>query len=187
MRRDLTTDVFKQLDVLRAELEKPKAFMGLAIGYNQEECVTQVDKIRAGMPREFKDAASIARETERMVYEAQSDAVVMVDEAKAEAHRLVTEAQSEADRVVEAARLTHDQLVSESEVLKVAKAQSEEYKASVERECRDLRRQADHYAYDVLSKLERAIGKVHQTVERGRAELEQPDSVVVQVREKARV
>lgn len=182
MRRDLTADIFKMLDTLRAELERPTTFMGLTLRYDKEEAVTQVDKIRASMPREFKDAASLARETERMVSEAQSDAVLMVDEAKAEAKKILEEAQAEAERIVEAAKLQHEQLVSESEVLKVARAQSEEHKQSVERECRELRRQADHYAYDVLSKLEKAVGRVHQTVERGRAELEQSEPA----REKAR-
>ena len=188
MRRDLTQDLFKMLDALRAEVERPASFMGLSIGYNKYDLAEKIDKIRASMPREFRDAASIAREAERMTTEAKQEAEAMLTEAHREAQRIGREATLEAERTLEQARLMHDQLVSEHEVLRVASHQSVEIKQAAERESRQLRRESDRYAHGVLSKLEGEVGKILATVERGRQSLAVETVAAVEPeRERARV
>lgn len=172
MRRDLTQDLFKLLDDLRAEIVRPATFMGIALGYQKDELALKVDKIRASVPREFRDAASVARESERYLDDAKIESDAILADARAQAEKLLNQANEEAERLVEQARLQQAQLVSESEVLKIARSQADEHKGSIEKECRDMRREADRYALDVLTKLERGVSRVLSSVERGRQELD---------------
>lgn len=171
-RVDPTIDVLRLLDSLRALAERPKTFAGLALGYDKDEFTMQIEKIKATLPREVRDAASIARETERILEVAKEDADRSQDQAKAQADRIIAEAKEEAERIASQARLQQEQMVSDSEILKLAKAQAEEVRQSAEREASQMRRGADRYAHDVLSNLESAVGRILAQVERGRAELD---------------
>ena len=172
IRKDPTIDVLRLLENLRDLAQKPKSFIGISFGYNEEEMVMQIEKIRASLPREVKDAAILAKESERIKESAQEDADQRVGQATDQAQRVLSEAKKEAERLVEQARLQQEQMVSESEILKLAKAQADEVRHSAERESSQMRRGADRYAHDVLSNLESSVGKVLSQVERGRTELE---------------
>src|SRR5436190_6170714 len=121
IRKDTTIDVLRLLENLKVLAQKPKCFVGLAFGYDAEEMVMQIEKIRATLPREVKDAASLAKESERIIETAKEDADRSIDQAKVQSDRVLAEAKKEADRVVEQARLQQEQMVSESEILKLAK------------------------------------------------------------------
>ncbi len=172
IRKDPTIDVLRLLDNLKTLAQKPKCMLGIAFGYNAEEMVMQIEKIRATLPREVKDAASVAKESERIIEGANEDAARAMDQAKAQAERTIAEAKKEAERLIEQARLQQEQMVSDSEILKLAKAQADEVRHTAERESSQMRRGADRYAHDVLSNLESVVGRVLSQVERGRSELE---------------
>jgi hypothetical protein len=84
--------------------------------------------------------------------------------------------------------LQQQQMVSESEILKLSKAQSEEIRNSADREAVSMRRGAEKYALDVLTQLEGVVGKVATTIERGKREMDRSDIPAPQalIREKAR-
>lgn len=172
IRKDFTIDVLRLLDNLKALAEKPRVFMGLALGYDKEELVIQIEKIRASLPRDVKDAASLTREMDRIMESANQDAMTTLDQAKRESERLVVEAKREAERILEQARLQQEQMIEESEVLKLAKAQSEELRNAAERDCQQMRRGADEYAYDQMRRLADHLGRMLSSAERAKAELE---------------
>ncbi|MCW5940026.1 MAG: hypothetical protein KF884_10090 [Fimbriimonadaceae bacterium] len=176
--RDSTLDVLRLLDNLRQLAAKPKTFAGIAFGYNAEEMVMQIEKVRASLPREVKDAASIARATERILESANEEAVVTVDQAKVQADRTIAEAKAEAERIVEQARLAQEQMIADSEILKLAKAQADEVRNSAERESNQMRRGADRYALEVMTQLEATVGKVLAQVERGKTHLSESETAL---------
>jgi cell division septum initiation protein DivIVA len=186
IRKDPTIDVLRLLENLKTQVANPHRFLGVTFGYNPDDLLMQIEKIRATLPREVKDAASVAKETERILETARSDADSTIYQAKAQAERLVEEAKAEAHRLVEQARLQQEQMVAESEVLKLAKSQAEEIRHTAERESYQMRRGADRYAHDVLTNLESVVGRVLAQVERGRVELETPESALTAPRDKAR-
>jgi cell division septum initiation protein DivIVA len=187
-RKDPTIDVLRLLENLKEVAQKPKCFMGVAFGYDAEEMVMQIEKIRATLPREVKDAASLSRESERIIEGAKEDSDQLLRQAQAQAARALEEAKAEADRLIEQGRLQQQQMVVESEILKLAKAQADEVRQAAERESSQMRRGADRYAHEVLSNLEASVGKVLTQVERGRAELDNvlKDSSATPVREKVK-
>jgi len=187
IRKDYTIDVLRLLDGLKQQVEAPRSMMGLTFGYNKENLVMQIEKIRASMPREVKDAATVARESERIIESAREEADTMSDQMRREAERILAEARAEAERLLEQARLQQEQMISESEVLKLSKAQSEEIRNAAERDSQAMRRGADRYALDTLNNLETVVGRVLSAVERGKAELESQDQNPVPQRERIRV
>lgn len=186
MKRDFTIDVIRLLDNLKGLAEKPKTIVGLTFGYNAEEMVMQIEKVKASLPRDLKDAASMAKESERIVQNAAEEADTMRVQAEREGQSIVEEAKREAERIISQARLEQERMLGENEVLKLAKAQSDELRNNAEREAQQLRRGAERYAADTLTQLESVVGRVLNTIERGKAELDTSESPVP-VRERAKV
>jgi len=174
-RIDPTTDVLAHLEELAEMLNRVKSFGPIAFGYHADELQMKVRQVRACMPKELKDAASLTRERQRMLQEAKTEADGLMEFAKREAQRLVDEAQSDAERISQQAKLQQEQLLSESEILRLAKSQSEEIRNSADRESAQMRRGAEQYAHDVLTNLESVVGRVLATIERGRAEIDVND------------
>lgn len=181
-------DILRLLDQLHElTVDNVGGFGPIVWGYNKDEISMQIAKVRASLPNEVKAAAATVRETDRIVETAKEDATMTLDNARKESDRIVAEARQEAERLLEQARLQQQQMVGESEILKLSKAQSEEIRNSADRDAVSMRRGAEKYAVDVLTQLEGVVGKVATTIERGKREMERPESApVAMVREKAR-
>ncbi len=173
VKKDYTIDVLRLLDQLKEQVEHVRSFAGLTIGFNRDDLIFQIEKVKASMPRDVRDAANLTRERERMLEEARAEAESTIAQAKREAETTVSGAQTEAKRLVNEAKIAQERMVDESEVLKIAQAQADELRVSSEKLARQLRRGADDYAMDVLSKLEGTVNKVQVAIERGRNELEE--------------
>jgi cell division septum initiation protein DivIVA len=183
-RKDYTIDVLRLLEKLKDDIGSKRSLGSIVFGLDKTDLCFQIDQIRAAMPREVKDAASLTRETERIKTIADEEAKALLDQAIEHAQRLVNEAEAKAANLLQQAELKQTQMVDENEILRIAKSQAEEMRKAAERDAREMRRGADHYATDVLTNLEGVVGKVLSTVERGRKELEAqqiPVKAVVEV------
>lgn len=185
MRLEPTSDVVRMLENLKQQVYKPKRvpILGITFGYDADNLSMAIDKVRASLPREMRDAAGITREAERLLETARDEAASILDTARAQADRLLEEARAEAERTREQARIQGEQLVAESEVLKIAQAQAEQIRSFAEKESVQLRRGAERYSYDVLAKLETTVARLLTEVERGRMALE-PKQEPVQAEER---
>ncbi len=173
IRKDYSIDVLRLLDNLRKEISGSKNFAKIVFGLNKDDLCFQIDQIRASMPRELKDAASLTRETERMLTDAQEEARATLASAEMEAAQLIRDAEEKAANLVQQAQLEQNRMVSEDEVLRIAKAQAEELRRNAEKYAREMQRGADRYALNTLEELEAKIGRVLGEVERGKRELPQ--------------
>jgi len=166
-------DILRLLDELHEmTVKRPRSFMGLTWGLDQDEIGMQISKVRASLPQELKVAATTARESDRIIESAKEDAGMTIENARKEAERIVAEAHEEAQRVIEQSRIEQSRLVAESEILRISKTQSEEIRNSAERDALQMRRGAEKYAFDVLTQLEGVVGKAMSTIERGKAEMQ---------------
>ncbi len=188
-----TMDILRMLEQLHElAVESPKSLGPIIWGLNRDEIAMQIAKIRASLPNEVKQAASLTRESERIVEGAREDAKAIIENANRDALRITQEAQAEADRLMEQAKLSQQQLVGESEILKLAKAQAEEVRLSADRDSMGMRRGAEDYAFAVLNRLEGILGKAIGTVEDGKRELDRaatpplPVADVEETRERVR-
>lgn len=183
-------DILRVLEQLENTVEKPRTFGPFTFGYNREEILMQIAKVRASLPQEIKQASHTVRESERIVGLARDDANMTLDQARKEAGRLVQEAQKEADRILEQARIQQERMLAENEILKLAKTQSEELRQQTDREVKNMQRDADRYALEVLHRLERVVNNAATAIEKGKKDLEVnavPPVGANNGREKARV
>ncbi len=172
IRKDYTIDVLRLLESLKKEIEGSRTFMGVTFGLKKDDLTMTIEKIRASMPREMKDAASLTRETDRIMAEAEEESRAIQDQAIEQAQRILAEAEEKAKSIVATAKGQQEQMISEDEILRIAKAQSEEIRSEAEKLSRDMRRGADKYAADVHHTLENDVGRVLAAVEKGRHEIE---------------
>ncbi len=172
IRKDYSIDVLRLPENLKNDIGSKKNLGKLVFGLDKDACCFQIDQIRASMRREMKDAASLTRETERIMTDAEEEVKAMLNGAEAQADQIVREAEERASLILQQAELKQVQMVSEDEVLRIAKAQAEELRKTAERESREMRRGADHYAADVLENLANVVGKVLSSVERGKREIQ---------------
>ena len=181
-------DILRQLADLEKMIEDPWSMGPVTWGLDREEIVMQISKIRASLPQELKNAASMVRESDRILEEARADATGILENARKEADRIQAEARVEAERSLEQGRLQQERMVADSEILKLSKAQSDEIRASADRDALSMRRGAEKYTYDVLTQMESVLGKAMTAIERGKSEIA-PDAKPAppQNREKARV
>ena len=182
-------DILRMLeDLHELAVNKPRQFGPLFWGLDRDEISMQIAKVRASLPSELKQAVQTVRDSERIVDSAREDANMTVESARKESERLISEANLEAQRILDQAKIQQERMLSESEILKLSKAQSEEIRNSAERDANQMRRGAEKYAYDVLTQLEGVVGKVINTIDRGKAELRPSDNTAVaMVREKIKM
>lgn len=167
-------DVFGLLDKLEELPERARHLpFNTLLNFNQEQFYYLVLKIRANLPREMKQAAKVARDSERIVEQAEDVASERVESGRMAAEQLLDEARAEGERVVATARAQAAQLVQQSEVHRMATAQAHEIVRNAEVEASEIRKGADDYARDLLANLEGVLGKALTTVKRGRESLDE--------------
>ncbi len=128
---------------------------------NEAEALEIIDQLRVAIPEELRQAKRVNQERERML----------------------SDAQAEADRVVASAQQQAALMLQESELVKAAEQRAEEIMDDARAEARraiddaeaksdELHRDADEYAFEVLSTLENELNKHLLAVRKGRALLE---------------
>ncbi len=192
IRRDYSIDVLRLLESLKQQIEAKKTLgRSVVFGLDKDDLVMQIEQVRASMPRELKDAASLTRETERIMTTAEEEARALMDTTNAKVEAMLAEATAKVENMIQQAQLKQNEMVDENEILRIAKAQAEEIRRAAEKDSREMRRGADHYALDVLENVENVVARVLSTVEKGKRELVTQDSpttaVVETQREKVKV
>lgn len=109
-----------------------------------------MDKVRAAIPEEIRQAKFVNMEKEKVLKEAQRQADGILEEAGKQAARMVAE-----DQLVKQAQIQAD------EILELAKRTSAEIKQG-----------AKSYANDLLHQLEINLEKALYTIKKGREELQ---------------
>jgi cell division septum initiation protein DivIVA len=168
----MSMEIYKALDELKEHLEKTRQLFGITLGLNKDECAVLLRKIHAMLPEQVKEAAVITRDSERIVVSAREDAQMTLERAKSEAEKLLEAARREADRMMEQTKIEREQMLGENEILRLAKEQAGQIQADAEAEATRVRRGADDYALDVLTRLEGNVSKIMAAIERGKSELE---------------
>ena len=143
-------EIIRQLENLVDRETKWHAFQRVW-GVNEEKFFTLLNRLRASLPEDLKQASRIAKEGDRILGEAHEHAA-----------RIVAEAQEQAAL-----------LVSNDEISKQAVKQAEDILQRARDEADNIRREVNDYAKRVLTNLQSYTSKLLETIERGRQRLEQ--------------
>ncbi len=116
---------------------------------NEDTVYNFIDKMRVLLPEAIQEAEWIMRERER----------------------LIGEAEREAETIIEAAKAKLQRLAGESEVVRLAKSQSEEIIDNSKQVAKEVTQGALSYADDVMMQLQAELEKTLQVVRASREEL----------------
>jgi len=146
-------DILKLIDSLEDLVERTRWRMFHRVyGLDEDQFFTLTNRLRASLPEEVKTAARVARDTERILADAQEQAEQVITEAKERAAVLV----------------------SNDEITKQAQRQAEEIIRRAQEEARQVRREMDDYSQQVLGNLEAYAARVLAAVRKGKEQLEAP-------------
>ncbi len=167
-------EVIELLDNLAADIEKQRQFLGLAFGFNKEELIVLIKRIKNALPEEVKKAGKITQEADQIKSVAQHEAETLLSRTKAECSKKLEAVMREVEQIREQANQERQRLTNEHEILKAAKHEAERVKHEADAEAARTKRSADDYALEVLTKLENNLARAISAIERGKADLQRP-------------
>lgn len=142
-------DMLDELESVIANGKKP-LLQGDKVMVEQEAVYAYLDKIRAALPDEIRDAQWVKKEEQRII-----------DSAKADYDRILQEAQVEADRIAE-----------QTEIVRIARQKAEDIIMDAQQTAHDLTEGAFMYANDIMEKIEKQLTIYYDVVQDGREEIQ---------------
>lgn len=113
---------------------------------DEDRMLDLIDQMRVSIPEEVKKSQQILTQKDRVL----------------------AQAQEEANRTIQLAREKSEQLTERDVIVQAANARAEQIVAKARREADAVRRDADKYVFDTLSRLyrelERVMGQVHNGI-----------------------
>lgn len=128
---------------------------------NEAEVLEIIDQLRVAIPEELRQAKRVNQERERMLADAQ-----------AEADRIVANAQQQAALMLQESELVKAAEQHAEALIEDARAEARRVLDDAEAKSEQMHRDADEYAFEVLSTLENELNKHLLAVRKGRALLE---------------
>lgn len=113
---------------------------------DKEEILEIINEIRLKMPDEINRASWVAKERQR----------------------ILQEAQSEADDYVRKVKEQQKILIEESEITRQAKQYANQIALEAEKKCIEMKMGAYNYSDDILSKLQEKINEINDIIENNR-------------------
>lgn len=166
------TDLYKMLEQLHeVAVVKPRSIGSIAFGLQKDEIAMQIAKIRASLPKEVRTAENVAREKDRIVDAAHTDATQIMESAERDAQGLREASTRERDDMLALAQQERANLVAEHEIVRLAKVQAEEIRNAAEQDASLTRRGAEDYAFTILQKIEGLASKIQTSARDGMNEI----------------
>ena len=156
------------------------SFLGNISIVKKDVVANILDELYAALPDEIKDARSLLRRKDDLLYEAQQKSEKIISDAQAEANRLLSESdllravQKEAEKI-------KDQVVADCESIKrKALDEADNVRAQAVDEASRIKEGANVFAEQMLTSLEQNINHLHEIVKNGQVQLEsrRSDSMV---------
>ena len=158
------TTIYKHLDLLEHLIDDAVGIYKFKL-INADEFLDILDKARARLPEELREAAEVLQQREELMAEAQRRAEQIVVTARRQSEQMLHE--SELLRAVQAEveRIRH-QVVSEVEQMRrEALAEAERIRLQAEEDGSRIREGADGYAENVLSRIDADLNQLAQHVQ----------------------
>ena len=150
VRTDVPVDVAGLVDALERLVAEARAMpLSSSVMVNRGELVALLQQLREVLPEELERARWVVREQDGILEHARTDAAEIVADARAE----------------------HERLLSEQEVVRAAKAESDRIVDAANGTARRIRLEAEDYVDAKLANFEVVLHKTLTAVERGRERL----------------
>jgi len=155
------TTIYKHLDLLEHLIDDSMGVYKFKF-INADEFLDVLDKARARLPEELREAADILQERDEIISESQRRSEQIIGAARRQAETMLQESellkavQAEVERI-------RKQVVSEVEQMRrEALSEAERIRAEGEQEAVRIREGADHYAESVLTRIDTDLNTLGQ-------------------------
>jgi len=140
-------DILNLLERIEDIIEEASKFpLSNKVMIDKEEILEVINEIRLKMPDEINRASWVAKERQRILNEAQSEADEMIDRVKDQQRYLV----------------------EENEITKQAQKHAEQLIKDAERKATEMKIGAYNYSDEILSKLQEKIREINSIIEQNR-------------------
>lgn len=140
-------DILNLLERIEDIIEEASKFpLSNKVMIDKEEILEVINEIRLKMPDEINRASWVAKERQR----------------------ILNEAQSEADELIEKVKEQQKYLIEENEITKQAQKHANQLIEEAERKATDMKIGAYNYSDDILSKLQEKIREINGIIEQNR-------------------
>jgi len=144
-------DVMKLMDEMETIIDSGSRIPLLGkVLIDAEALLEYMDRIRASLPEEIKQAKFVNMEREKVLQDAQRRADKMLEEAENQARKII----------------------SEDQIMKQAQIEAEELLQQARKTSNEIKQGARVYANDMLHQLEINLEKALYTIKKGREELQ---------------
>lgn len=157
------TSIYKHLDLLEHLIDDAAGIHKFKL-INADQFLDVLDKARARLPEELREAADVLQHRDEVIAEAQARAEQIISMARRQAETMVHESellkavQAEVERI-------RKQVVGEVEQMrKEALGEAERIRGEAEQQAQHTRDGADHYAESVLSRIDADLNTLGQTL-----------------------
>ncbi len=147
-------DLIRVIEELESEIEGASRIpMTGKLFIDEDVILDYIDRIRAMIPEEVRQAQWVTKERER----------------------ILSDAQAEAENIVAKATAYIDEQACNSEIVRKAEIAAQERLSKVSEEAAEIEMQAKAYAMNVLQKLETTLGKAIDAVKEGQHQVQHLD------------
>ena len=146
------------------------------------KCMMILDEMDRNLPDAIQYGMQMYSERDRLLGDAENDAINRVtsaemkankalDNARREAERIVVEAEDEANALLEDAQERAEHMINESEIVRQAREEARNIKNDARVEAGETRLKASHDAYRLISEVESHMDEALKEMRRLRSEL----------------
>jgi F0F1-type ATP synthase membrane subunit b/b' len=157
------TSIYKHMDLLEHLIDDAAGLYKFKF-INADQFLDVLDKARARLPEELREATEVLEQRDEIIAEAQRRAEQIISMARRQADGMLQESellkavQSEVERI-------RKQVVAEVEQMRrEALAEAERIRLEAEQEAQRTKEGADHYAESVLTRIEADLNNLGQVL-----------------------
>ncbi|MDZ4835004.1 MAG: hypothetical protein SGJ27_14610 [Candidatus Melainabacteria bacterium] len=175
------TTIYKHMDLLEHLIEDAAGVYKFKF-INADDFLDVLDKARARLPEELREAAEVLQQRDQITTEAHRRSESVVQQARRQAEMMLQESellkavQAEVERI-------RKQVVTEIEQMRrEALAEAERIRVEAEEDATRIRDGADHYAESVLTRVETDLQSVAQHVQESQSIVKNGQRLLGQVK-----
>ena len=155
------TTIYKHLDLLEHLIDDSVGFYKFK-GINADEFLDVLDKARARLPEELREATEILQERDEIIAEAQRRAEQIIATARRQAESMLHESELLKAVQAEVERIRKQVVTEVEQMRREAVAEAERLRGEGEQEALRIREGADHYAESVLTRIDTDLNNLGQ-------------------------
>lgn len=157
------TSIYKHLDLLEHLIDDAAGIYKFKF-INADQFLDVLDKARARLPEELREAAEVLEQRDEIIAESQRRAEQVISMARRQADNMLQESELLKAVQAEVERIRKQVVAEVEQMRREALAEAERIRMEAEEEAQRTKEGADHYAESVLTRIEADLNNLGQVL-----------------------